>query len=439
MMEGITPAGQSRGGHSTLLAGVVRYVVLALLVWAVGLPVSLSGEVDALPGGRLEEVGGIRLAYLSGEPYQMGLQQGALLREPIRDLVRGYVLGHLVANEGAGHFWLLAQARFVATDYPEALRSELEGIADGAGLSYSDVLLLNTIPDLLTLAHRLPSAELVPELFSPAAPLQSSSSLCTAFAGWGGSTEGGRLLVGHSLESSEGRRLRDHLLVTIRQPNRGNASVSVGLVGSVGVWAGMNEASIAVALASSPSVDVAASGQPLPFLLRQVLDDCVDIESLTMKLMSTPRLYGGNIIAADGKAPQGIAIELSAHRQALFPAGVLAEDLARTNHFLSAELASSQEMVLGARDRQASESRLSRVEDWLSRNRGWIGVDKALALLVDIGVGAAEAERGGGTLQSALFVPADAALWIAPGLGADTGSFVRLVFPELSAAGSGLP
>ena len=61
-------------------------------------------------------------------------------------------------------------------------------------------------------------------------------------------------LLGHSLESAEGDVLRDRLVLVVRQPKSTGATVGMGLAGSVGTWAGMNEQSLAVTLASSPSV-----------------------------------------------------------------------------------------------------------------------------------------------------------------------------------------
>jgi isopenicillin-N N-acyltransferase-like protein len=430
---------------------LVRYLALAVLVWAAGRPgFSTLQPPKVLRSGRLERVGDTAVVYLQGTSYEMGVQQAMVLREPLRELVQAYLYGRLVLEKGAEHFWLLAQARLIEADVPRNLKQEMRGIADGAGLSYQDVLLLNTIPDLLALAHRSPSAALSPALFSPTpeGPVPSSPrAQSTAFAGWGDATEGGALLLAHNLEVDDSEWLRKYLVIAVRQPDNGNASVSVNLAGSVGVWAGMNEETIAVALASSPSVDVAsAGGLPLPFLLRSALDSCGDLDAVSLLLLSAERLYGGNVIVADGKAPRAVAIELSAHRQAVFPGEPAGGLLVRTNHFLDPGLVPGQVGVLAEPEKHASEMRLITVLSWLETNRGWIGVDKALALLQEVGSGFGPNSESR-TLQSLLFVPADAALWLAEG-GIQAGSsvcpggtdhrgvFVRLQFPALSLRGS---
>ena len=382
--------------------------------------------------GHLERIGGICVAYVQGEPYQMGLQQGALLRSELRNLIRDYLYGRLIADYHASHFWLLYQARLLDYGIPASLRQEMHGIADGAGLSYQDVLLLNTVPDLQALTRKVPSWDLFPALFSSASQgvPAARSSLCAAFAGWGHATADGELLVGHNLDCAETDLLQHNLVLTVRQPAKGDSFVALGLAGMVGVWTGMNEEKIIVALSSSPSADVAASGQPLPLLLRQVLESSGGLTEAVDLLLSAKRLYGGNVILGDGKAPQGVVLELSAHQHALFEADVASDLLLRTNHFLDTELAAAQRLVLSTEELAASETRMERLQDVLESNQGWIGTDKALAFLGDMDDAPSSGTKGVGTLQTILLNPARFTLWIAQrnASAATVASYIRLDF-----------
>lgn len=326
---------------------------------------------------------------------------------------------------------MLLQSRLNERLLPDGIRSELRGIADGAGLSYRDVLLLNTVPDQLALAHTLPDASLLRRLFSASLPVTGSLSLCTSFVGWGDATDQGELLLGHSLESAERDVLRDQLVLFVRQPEATLATVGIGLSGSVGIWAGMNEQSLVVTLASSPSVDVEMVGQPLPVLLRVSLESQGDLDALAGSLVSAERQYGGNVIAADGKAPRAVAIELSAHQHALFEGATSGDQMARTNHFVDTELSPTQGGALDPAVSLASQERLDRVMAWMERNRGWIGVEKALAMLADVSSWPAAERAETGTLQSILFVPGDGALWLAQSGDCATGTFVQLTWAEL--------
>lgn len=174
---------------------ILRLLSLLLLVLLAGAVVPGSRVPTLVPGGSVETAASIRIVRLSGTPYEMGLQQGVLLRDSIRELVSRYLYGRMVGDSGAQHFWLLVQSRLTEPLLPASIRSELHGVADGAGLSYRDVLLLNTVPDQLALAHTLPDASLLRRLFSPSLPLTGSPSLCTLFVGWDSSTEQGELLL----------------------------------------------------------------------------------------------------------------------------------------------------------------------------------------------------------------------------------------------------
>ena len=388
----------------------------------------------ANPAGCLEQVSGARVLHLRGGPYEMGLQQGTLLREQLHELVANYLYGDIILESPSLHLWLLTYARRLEQEMPSDLRSEMQGIADGAGLSYRDVVLLNTIPDLLALTSGLPSWEALPT-FSPST-LQSAAvsqyiPSCAAFAVWGQATSAGELLVGHRLAYAEDSSLGRYLLVVVRQPTQGNSFVSLGLMGMVGVWAGMNEEKISAVLCSSPSVDLAPSGQLLPFVIRRVLERAGDLTEAVNTLIAANRLCGGNVILGDGKAPKATVVELSAHRQVIF------EDtdeglLARTDHFLDPELELMQQGVLLAQERFDSEMRLAKLQKLLKLNSAWIGVEKGLAFLgseygqSSADIGTDTVMPGARILQCVLFYPDKLALWVAQGDVLSTEHYANL-------------
>jgi hypothetical protein len=383
----------------------------------------------------------------------MGLQQGTLLREPLRELVREYLYERIVLERGTVHPWLLTYARLLEREVPSDLSREMQGIADGAGLSYQDVSLLNTIPDLLALTYGLPSWELSPSLLSSAkqsavitqSPLRRPTDggilSCATFAAWGRATVGGGLFVGHNLDSAEAGLLGRYLSVVVRRPSQGNAFAAVGLMGTVGVWTGMNEEEVTVTLSSSPSVDLASNGQPLPFLCRRVLESAGDLTEALDVFLSANRLCGGNVVLGDGKVPEAIAVELSAHRHAVFEADTESDLLARTNHFLDPGLALTQRDVLSEQERAASEAHLDGLQSLLELNRGRIDPDKGLTLLRDDrGAGYHTGSPSGGTvyqpatLQSVLLYPEGLTIWVAQ-VGGTTRpeSYVHLALTSMPA------
>jgi hypothetical protein len=411
---------------------IVRYSLLLLIVLAISVSWPRVVPVPAPnPAGQLEHLAGVDVVYLQGAPYEMGLQQGTLLRDPLRDLVSNYLHGHMIAGSSASHASLLSLIRLLEPGIPNALRREMQGIADGAGLSYQDVLLLNIVPDLLTLTYQLPSWQLSPSLTDSASLHYATAvsiphgigcdatALSSSFAAWGPATDNGQLVIGQNLRFVHQEQLRRHWVLAVRRPAQGNAFVSLALMGTVGVWMGMSEEQITVNLAGAPSVDVASHGCPLPFLLRQVLQTAGDLTQAMNLLLASSRLYGGTLLLGDGKAPDAVAIDLSAHRLALYEA---AEDmcvLARTNHFVQRDLAATQRAVLAGCEEEASVARLDRLLTVLELNSGWISTEKGLTMLRDdrqaqleSSAGVAHGDQAEAAPHSVLLCPSSLMMWV---------------------------
>lgn len=412
---------------------VIHFACVLLAATALSAPIPRLSPVPAPnPAGRWEQVDGVRVVYLHGDAYEMGLQHGSLLRDQVRQLVTDYLYGHVVASRGCSHASLLHYVRLLEARLPRDLCREMQGIADGAGLSYQDVLLLNVLPDLIALSNQLPAWQLSPALsatsehFVMAQSAQgahggAAAALSSHFAAWGSATETGDLIAGHNLYSLDAGLLQPYVLLAIHQPSHGSGFASLGLAGMVGVWLGMNEDSIVVSLAGAPSVDVAGQGQPIPFLLRQVLQNAGDLGEAESILLGGPRLCGGNVLLADGKAPEAMLIELSAHRQAIFEASPDTALLARTSHFLSPDLQATQRDVFAGPESDRSELRYARLLAMLQMNSGWISLEKGLAFLRDdqdyqaggeYGLDIPQSPR---TLHSVLLYPGQLTLWVMQG------------------------
>jgi hypothetical protein len=216
-------------------------------------------------------------------------------------------------------------------------------------------------------------------------------------------------------------QLRRYWVLAVRRPAQGNAFVSLALMGSVGVWMGMSEEQITANLAGAPSVDVASHGQPLPFLLRQVLQTAGDLTQAVNILVASSRLFGGTLLLGDGKAPEAMAVDLSAHRLALHEPAEDMPVLARTNHFIDQDLAATQRTVLPSCEQEASMARLGRLLTVLELNSGWISTEKSLAVLWDDRraqlegtPGVAHGDQIAAPPYSVLFCPSQLMLWIGP-------------------------
>jgi len=326
----------------------------------------------------VEQEDGVLVLRLSGDPYEMGLQQGAIMSDLLRDFVTEYLYGRILLDRELSGFGLQILVRHLERDVPTALRREMHGIADGAGLPYRDIVLLNAVPELLALTRWMYSFEMSPMLGVKA---QDSFASGAEFAVWGQATMNGELVAGHSVACLDSDLLSHRLVVIVRQPSQGNAFASVSLLGMVGVWAGMNEEQIVATVVSSPSGDLASRGQMPSLLLRQVLERAGNLAEAMDIVLSGRRLYGGNVILTDGKAPKAIAIETSAHLHAVFEPDGEDSVVVRTDHFLDPGLAWIQREFLPDREMLDSEARLAELRALLTPDAGWVGVREELSFL----------------------------------------------------------
>ncbi len=319
----------------------------------------------------------VPLLHLRGRPYEMGYQQGVLLRQEIRRRVAS-LYGELTLDPLS---LLLQEARLL--EIPDEFREEMLGLAQGAGVSYTDILLLNSWPQLVA---RPRSDEALNELlttfepwFPPPVELRFSTpdesaskwvvlSPRATFAVFGEVSKSGSLFHG-----VEGDMALEHTLLILHEPEAGNAFVSLSQPGTVGVNMGLNEERISVAYLDVPSLDSSLRGVPLPFVLRQALQYSGDLPQALRIIASAPRTGGANVVIGDGKPASAAALELSTHRHALFEAQD--DYVVRTHHSL--DISAFQ----GEGDIRASEERYSLWEEMIRRRFRVFDLEKALFLL----------------------------------------------------------
>jgi isopenicillin-N N-acyltransferase-like protein len=413
-------------------------MLFALLSW---LPSStptelgpVSAEAERRYGeGCLEEREGLRILHLRGTPYEMGYQHGVLLRHEIRTGLWERIYERLILEEGVPHLLLLRHARHVDDYLASEYREEMRGLADGAGISYSDVLLLNSfydlisqpspgqgIRDLLLALHPpfipplgsvgvLSVATLSPENNSTGSVL--SLPLEMGFAAFGKATEDSGLLEGLDFTSPQ-LSLGDILLI-VYQPQVGNSFVALAWPGAVGATIGLNEEKISVAELASPSQDASLEGVPLSFLLRDVLEYAGDIQTAWRLVAGAGRTIGHNVVIGDGKPADAQTMEFSAHLYAVFEAE---NDLiVRTNHYLDPALSETQQIP--SRDEyESSQARFEAVSERLASDHGRLGLSGIINLLSESNVANGQVQEN---VLGVVIASSDLELWV-----------ISVVYPE---------
>src|SRR5271166_4267116 len=143
-VESVAPTRTSEGAP-TMALRLTRFAALTLIVLlATGQARAETKTIARCGAGFLEDVDGYPVLHLKGTPYEMGYQQGALLREHIRENMDNLLvkradqmveLGFLkvkprVAIDSIANF----QKKFVPPKYYD----ELRGLAAGADIKYAD-------------------------------------------------------------------------------------------------------------------------------------------------------------------------------------------------------------------------------------------------------------------------------------------------------------
>src|SRR5436309_14512459 len=199
-----------------------------LLMLAAALPLGAATRTVARCGaGFLEEVDGYRVLHVKGTPYEMGYQQGALLKDDIRENVRYLfeVKARELKAEVAGiklidpKKVILGISNTQRKYTPARYYEEMQGVADGAGMKAEDVIIANFIPEMF---H------------------------CSGFALSGSATKDGTLYHGRILDYGCDWRLQDHAVLTIAEPAGKIPFVNVTYAGFIGSVTGMNARQVSI-------------------------------------------------------------------------------------------------------------------------------------------------------------------------------------------------
>ncbi|MCX5759119.1 MAG: C45 family autoproteolytic acyltransferase/hydrolase, partial [Candidatus Hydrogenedentes bacterium] len=249
----------------------------------------------------VETVEGTTVLHVKGAPYEMGYQHGALLKEPI---VKGMGAFHNLLKEGskeigapvfALNFVLDCVYRRCAPYIPERYKREMEGVADGSGVSLRALRRLHVISEV-------------------------TERNCSAFAVFNKATVDGKLYHGRNFDWNMDAGLQDNPVVILYEPDGQAPFASAGYPGLVGVLSGMSMKGICISQIGAVTRDGRSSGIPLMFLLRRLLEESRGVDDATRIVTHAHRTVGYNYVVSDGDRREARAYETTAHHCAVFTA-----------------------------------------------------------------------------------------------------------------------
>lgn len=387
---------------------LTRLVLILAIGTVTGWPIapriigSTGGHDDETLQAVVETWGHLTVLRLQGTPYEMGYQHGVAQRAAIRQWVNEEVYGRTVLGSGQSHGLLLAYAHQLENALTLDIRRELRGIADGAGLSYQDVLILNLV------LNRLPPLPLPLPGMPPASPMLNLQAL--AFAIWPPATHDNALdntFLGYRLNApGKANRLRRHLLAIVYQPTNGLTYATLTWCGQVGAWCGLNEANLAICATPAKGGDANVRGLLPAILTRHLLAHARDGEQALRQAIQHDSVAAFQLLIADGQRRSTTAITFSEHR-----------------YEMTTRATESHQGVLIFGPNPVQLSSL------LNYNLGWLNRDKILTILA---ASQPLDEKSPGicskaTLLNALFVPGRNELWVGMDLWpASCRRYVRL-------------
>jgi len=387
-----------------LLKKIVSGTVLTLLlIIIVTLPCNIQpvkaepSNVTATYGsGYLEDVNGALVLHVKGSPYEMGYQNGFLLKDSIQARIQ-YQIQEMI-DMGYSYEYLLNCAQAMEPHIPQEYVQEMQGLADGANMNYTDVLLAQIEGDII--------------FYGP------GWTGCSGFVVFGNATRDGHLYHGRSLDGVFSLSPEPIDLVTVYEPENGNVFVNVGWFGAIGVLTGMNKEGITVGNKLSSSTDKTLDGMPALFMLRKMLQYSNNLTEAIDIICQTDRTFGLNIVLGDGKNFNACVIEISANYCKLFWAGDPAEDIEphysipntvrRTNHYVDPELAAIQRSPYDPRvGWEWSWDRYEKLSQLIEDNYGNIDAEMSIEFLRTLPVACP------GNHQSVVFDSTNLELWVA--------------------------
>lgn len=351
---------------------------------------SVVAEWENVSGkGWLEVVEGQQVLHLKGSPYEIGYQHGDLLKSKIIENIERFIVP-LFSSERkpppvVAHF--LTALPQVIPHIPAALRDEMQGIADAADISFSQILLLNVFPEMF---H------------------------CTGITVSGDATADGELYHVRVLDYAAGNGLQNTAVLMVVEPDQGLPFMNVTYAGFIGCVTGMNASKIAIGEIGGKGYGHWA-GIPMAFLLRDILQYATSLEAVQAKLEEASRTCEYYYVFSDGKTGQACAYYATSNiLKPISPGEQYPKSLPVPNAFEGGSPAKSQpEPVCAAIYNQLKDTIMIVRDDHydllrerLAGNYGSIGIRE-----LQESVYAPIAHQA--NLHNAIFAPATLDVWIA--------------------------
>jgi predicted choloylglycine hydrolase len=313
--------------------------------------------------GHLVSRDGRQLVFMIGSPYEMGFQQGMLLRDSIREYYESYWHAFRRNVRLLPNWFFKLSVRRHVKDFPEDELAELEGIAEGADVSFETVMLLNYGGNVLMRSYARLSA-------------------CTQFAVWGEATSTGAMIHAKNVDRIHCGVAHRFIVMAFYKPSQGYMFITPQYAGSIEAMMAMNEKGITVSLNRSAAHESSARGLPDHLLCRRIAMQASSLAEALELVESSQRVQtsGFQLMISDGKTNECVVVEMAGRRFAVVRPQRHYQLV--TNHFQNVEMQALQRKTLSA---SSSTFRYERAEELIESQYGQFTADSAISILRDHG------------------------------------------------------
>lgn len=261
---------------------------------------------------------------LRGTPYEIGRQQGAAFAEEIRQAYANQIVARCQDRTWVpkSDWWKFAPSfidlaplalprlgigvRPMLSMLTNETIDSIAGLADGAGIPYDGVWLLQCAPTIL-------ASESIDTVYG--------GPFCTMLAITGGRAGTDQVLVGRNFDWPQAAPP----VVCDADPKGGLRYVQVGFAPTLGAYTGMNESGLAVAVERVEGLGAPSlSGPPVEMVLHDALRNDRSVAEVLTRLDAAPHLRGYHVLVADAIPENARVVELGETRITRVPSnGIL--------------------------------------------------------------------------------------------------------------------
>jgi hypothetical protein len=278
---------------------LVGIFVLTLLIFsalpAMGIIIDQSDSPNCslLEGGWYEEIEGVKILHVSGSYYEMGYQHGYLISDMVNQNVRAALDTY---TQAVSYEDLLDLYDGLESYIPQEIKDEMQGLADGSGLNFDDFAVI-VVLDLV--AHDL--------------------TACVTGSAWDTATVDGKLYHFRSHDFSmqikdpeTGIYLHDNIILQVRTPDTGYATIYPNYAGSLANYGGFNEEGITIGQTTSWCMnDISNEGIPMGIRIKLAIEKSSNINE-AIDIINSNKTRGYNFIISDSEEKTAKIIESSA-------------------------------------------------------------------------------------------------------------------------------